>query len=82
MPTEISAPLEELVWTPVSSSNVDAVAWAQGADYKLWIRFNNGSVYAYGAPRVLFDDILTTPSKGRFVWQVLRQSSYPYRKVY
>lgn len=57
---------------PVESSNVDSI----GYDYaknELYVKFKNGSLYVYyHVPYAIYQSFLLAPSKGRFVWQVLR----------
>ncbi len=68
------------ILTPVSSSNVSAVGY-DGATQRLFVRFNNGSVYSYeGVSEATHQAFLTASSKGQFVWQHLRDQ-YPYGRV-
>jgi len=53
-------------WTSVYSSNLDAVAY-DNASGTLYVRFNNGSVYAYpGASVTLYNGVLSAPSAGQY----------------
>ena len=77
----LRAQAESLDWTDVSSSNVGAVAYAP--DFaRLFVRFLNGSLYAYEAvsPET-HAAFLAAPSKGRWVWDVLRAGGYAYTLV-
>lgn len=58
--------------TPVSSSNVESVGYNY-AKHELYVKFKNGSLYVYyHVPYAIYQSFLLAPSKGRFVWQVLR----------
>jgi hypothetical protein len=75
----------DAIWQPVSSSNVEAIRWVEGADYPLGVRFkpkgkSPGSEYEYATPRGVYDAMASAGSKGQFVWRELRDK-YPYRKV-
>lgn len=79
-------------WLSVDSSNVAAIRFvvddqatgaAQGdnAAGTLYVRFKDGSVYAYsGATLGLYQEMVNAPSQGKFVWQRLRDK-FPYSKV-
>lgn len=73
---------QQVYWIPVSSSNVDAISWNSGADYKLWVRFKdkgdgNGSpVYSYDATEDQYDDMFAASSKGRYVNHILKLLPY------
>jgi len=68
------------VMRPVSSSNVAAVGY-QEADQALFVEFHSGALYRYeGVPRDVYDAFVAASSKGRFVWQRLRDR-YSYRRV-
>jgi hypothetical protein len=78
----LSAQADSLDWTPVSSSNVQAVAYA--ADFaRLFVRFKSGKRYAYeGVPLGVFQGLLGAASKGEYVHSIIRakgtDSRYPY----
>ncbi len=72
----------ELYWIPVSSSNVNAISWNEGADFKLWVRFHSGAVYKYDVDEDVYDEMFSASSQGRFVWHVLRMGHFPYERVY
>ena len=62
----------------VLSSNVSGIG-INGKD--LIIRFHNGSMYLYPNQAHLYDDMMKSNSKGRFVWQRLRRTRVAYRKI-
>jgi hypothetical protein len=65
-------------YTPFFSSNVSA-GQRDGSD--LYIRFHNGSVYIYPNKGSRFNDLLVSPSKGKWVWKNLRKANVSYSKV-
>ena len=73
---------------PLTSSNVSSIQWRWGSgagnpyyDPRLFVRFNNGSLYQYtGVSLATALDMMHSPSPGRFVWQHLRDQ-YPTEKV-
>lgn len=67
--------LEELGFVEVMSSNVSAVM-VDGED--LLIRFHRGEVYRYPGQGYLFNHMMRSASKGRWVWQNLRRTNVPY----
>jgi hypothetical protein len=68
----LKALIDGLSWIWVSSSNVDKIAYAE--DFRrLYVKFLNGSVYSYeDVTRDVWEDFQIAPSKGKFVWDVLR----------
>ena len=70
--------LRQQGYTWVLSSNVSAVR--QFGD-SLIIRFHNGSVYEYQTQGDRFNDIISSNSKGRWVWNELRRKNVPYSKL-
>ena len=70
--------LRDSGYTPVFSSNVSAIQ-RTGAD--LFIRFHNGNVYQYPRKGNRYGDLLTSPSKGKWVWANLRATNAPFTKV-
>ena len=62
----------------VQSSNVSAVG-VSGDD--LMIRFHNGSVYRYFGMADSLMSILSSNSKGKWVWRFLRRAGVPYELV-
>jgi hypothetical protein len=69
----------ELLFEPVESSNVAGARYLDD-ESTLELLFRDGSVYAYSCGREVYEALLKAPSKGRFVWQELRDR-YPYRCV-
>jgi hypothetical protein len=68
-------------WIPCKSSNVAAFRWVGGTAYGLQVRFLDGAAYEYDADEDVYDDLFSTPSKGKFVHQRLKQGGYAYRKI-
>ncbi len=67
----------------VESSNVSSIG---RVDNDLIIRFHNGSLYKYPGNGSLYEDMLNSNSKGKFVWDRLRgrirnQHKVPYEKI-
>ena len=62
----------------VQSSNVSAVGQSEG---DLMIRFHNGSVYRYFKMGDELMSILSSNSKGKWVWRYLRRAGVPYQLV-
>lgn len=79
----------DLQWVGVRSSNVEAVAYYElpTPPYRrLYVKFKSGAVYAYdGVPRGLYDGMLAAPSKGEYLYAVIRRkgtdSEFAYAKV-
>ena len=63
---------------PVVSSNVSAIAREENV---LYVRFHDSSVYAYPKSGKLYDKMLHSKSKGKFVWNELIRKKVPYRKA-
>ena len=70
----------------VTSTNVDTIAYDSNS-LKLYVRFKNGSKYVYSgvSPQIAIM-FKTAPSKGKFVWSVLRGNlkkggTYCYQKI-
>lgn len=61
----------------VLSSNVSAVG---SRENDLIIRFHNGSVYEYPNQASRLDSLMSSNSKGRWVWRFLRRARVPYKK--
>ena len=78
----LSAQAESLDWTPVASSNVAAVAYSP--DFaRLFVRFKSGKRYAYeGVPAGVYQGLVAAPSKGEYVWSILRRKGKDDRYVY
>lgn len=62
----------------VLSSNVSAIGIN---DQDLIIRFHNGSIYKYPGRYYLYEEMLESNSKGRYVWVNLRRRKVPYKKI-
>ena len=69
--------LRSLGFFPVFSSNVSAIKRVFST---LVIRFHNGSVYSYPNSGDKYGDLLTSPSKGKWVWDNLRRKNVAYFK--
>ena len=63
---------------PVVSSNVSAVG--RDGDV-LIVRFHGGATYGYPQSGNMYDDMLSAPSKGKFVWRELRRAGVPYYRM-
>ena len=66
----------------VASSNVAAVGWegdeANPQTGTMFILFTNGWFYQYvNCPKWLYEGLLISGSKGRYVWQYIRKGLYP-----
>jgi hypothetical protein len=62
----------------VLSSNVSALGIN---DDDLIIRFHNGSLYQYEGQAKHFKPMLSSNSKGSYVWIHLRRKKVPYKKI-
>lgn len=76
---------EGIVYIDVQSSNVAAVGY-DTAFSRLWVKFDSGAVYKYErVPSYVYLDFLRAPSKGVFLWEVIRgngtDSVYAYTRV-
>ena len=72
MSVVLAAQAGSLDWVPVSSSNLEAVAYA--ADFRrLFVRFKGGDRYAYDdVPGSVWEAFLAAPSKGQFLYDEVR----------
>lgn len=76
---------ESVDMIPVASSNIEAIGYA--VDFRrLYVRFGDGAEYSYDSvPRAVYEAFLAAPSKGRFLWDVVRgkgtDSVYAYGRV-
>lgn len=70
--------LENKGFRTVVSSNVSAIG--KSGD-NLIVRFHGGATYAYIDKANLLERMWASPSKGRFVWNVLRKSGVSYIKL-
>lgn len=67
---EIAKAASYAMWQGVSSSAISAVRWDPSA---MEVRFTNGYEYAYpGVPMEVFEDFLSSGSKGRFLNTILK----------
>ncbi|GAA0135366.1 hypothetical protein YSY43_22060 [Paenibacillus sp. YSY-4.3] len=67
-------------WVSVSSSNLDAVAY-DASSSTLFVRFNDGSTYAYdGVPASIHSGLMNASSHGSYLAAHVK-GSYPYRRV-
>ena len=72
---------EDVVMFTVDSSNVNEIGY-DDTEMNLYVSFKNGSVYWYnGIELSLYEDLMAAPSKGQWVWQVLRRGGYEYGRV-
>ena len=44
------------------------------------MNFNNGSYVYYNVPRVIYDEMLLAPSKGKYMWSKIR-GKYDYKRI-
>lgn len=70
--------LNDIGFKAVVSSNVSAVAIRGDA---LVIRFHGGATYEYPGMRDRYTDIMSAPSKGKWVWRELRRKSVAYNRI-
>jgi len=63
---------------PVVSSNVSGIARNENV---LVVRFHGGATYGYPSSGELFNEMLKSPSKGKFVWRELRRKRVPYYRM-
>jgi len=64
--------------TPVVSSNVSAIAVDE---IGLIVRFHGGSTYRYPESGNLYERMLKSSSKGKFVWRELIRKKAPYYRM-
>lgn len=64
----------------VESSMIAEVAYLEESK-ALYVRFKNGSLYSYeNVPKTLFDDLLNSESKGKFLTEYIKKD-YVFKKV-
>ena len=69
-----------MTWQQVESSNLRQVAYDADSCIML-IQFTNGSMYAYPrVPKILYEDLLASESKGKFFFEFIK-FSFEYMKV-
>ena len=65
---------------PVVSSNIAAIGYDE-VEAILEIEFLSGAVYEYyGVPPEVFDDFLMSSSKGKYMWDHIRDI-YEYERI-
>jgi len=65
---------------PVSSSNIEAIGY-DAENETVYVRFLNGSTYAYkGVPEHEFENLRTAPSVGSYLNRNYK-NVYPYERV-
>lgn len=57
------------IYKPVTSSNINATAYANGAAY---IEFNGGRRFAYSMPRKVYDEMLAAKSIGTYFAKMIK----------
>lgn len=78
----VGAEADSLDWVGVSSSNVAAIAYSD--DFaRMYVEFTSGKRGVYHhVRRAVFDGWLAAPSKGKYLWHVVRNGGrddlYPY----
>ncbi len=66
--------------TPVVSSNVASIGYDE-EEAILEIAFNSGAIYEYyGVPPEVFDDFMMSSSKGKYMWDHIRDI-YEYERI-
>lgn len=76
-----------LSWEFVTSSNVESIAYVPAFE-RLWVRFlskpgSRYTVYVYfDVDESTWEDLRSAPSKGEWVWNVLRRGGYGYQPVF
>ncbi|WP_342417169.1 KTSC domain-containing protein [Paenibacillus sp. FSL R10-2782] len=68
-------------WVPVTSSNLDAVAYDENTS-TLYVRFNHGGEYAYAnVPQSEYTGLLSAGSHGKYFDAHIKKGGYSYRKL-
>lgn len=62
----------------VISSNVSAIGYD---DDVLIVRFHGGATYGYPGQADRYDDLVSAPSKGKWVWRNLRRAKVTYYRM-
>ena len=66
---------------PVESSNLASVGYNPESAV-LEIEFKSGGIYKYsGVPQFVYDGLMNTASKGKYFYQYIENSGYPYSKI-
>lgn len=64
----------------VAASNIASIGYDPSRD-TLEVEFLNGSIYQYfDVPEYLYEQLMETPSKGRFLHAYVK-NAYPYSRV-
>lgn len=64
----------------VASSNVESIGYDPSSE-TLEVKFLNGAIYQYyGVPQNMYDRLIQTASKGRFLHTYIK-NAYPYSRV-
>jgi len=72
--------LADVEFFDVESSNVAQIGF-DDEDMSLYVRFMNGALYVYeGVPPDVWEQLMQTTSKGRFIHTDLK-NIYPYARV-
>ena len=65
---------------PVQSSTVARIGYEEGAE-EAYVEFLSGGLYVYiGVPPMVFEDLEHSPSKGKFVNEILKPR-YPCQRL-
>lgn len=62
----------------ISSSNIDSVGYDERLK-KLYIEFSSGTYMYHDVPKDIYEDLMSAPSKGKFVHKSIR-GTYDYSK--
>ncbi len=66
---------------PVESASISSIGYDHGSAI-LEIEFHSGSLYRYYlVPRRVYEELMSSSSKGRYVNRWVKTAGYPYRKV-
>ncbi len=72
--------MDNIDMIPVSSSNVAEVGYEEQSQI-VYVRFLNGSLYAYkGVPEHEFNELLNAPSVGSYLHKNYK-NFYPYERI-
>ena len=66
---------------PVTSSNIAAAGYDEDTS-ELVVQFKNGASYSYsGADRSMLDNLLSSPSPGKYFAAAIKDGPYPFRRT-
>lgn len=70
-------------WIPVTSSNLAAIQWQPlPAPGVLFVRFRNGSAYAYhGVGEGLYDGLFAAASKGAYLHTYVKLAGFAFERI-